>query len=71
MQIFKLNQCKFEVGDYIDVVINPPDAGFVGGRGNGAHGGYGTSRRSGGERVERDRTGSFGGGGGRYGGFGR
>uniref|UniRef100_A0A915LM41 18 kDa Sin3-associated polypeptide n=1 Tax=Meloidogyne javanica TaxID=6303 RepID=A0A915LM41_MELJA len=66
-----LSQCKFEVGDYIDVVINPPDTGIAGGRGNAAHGVYGAQRRSG-ERVERDRTGSFsGGGGGRYGGFGR
>ncbi|KAL7079101.1 hypothetical protein ACQ4LE_001774 [Meloidogyne hapla] len=67
-----LSQCKFEVGDFIDVVINPPDAGIVGGRGNGAHGVYGAQRRSGGERVERDRTSYFtGGGGNRYGDFGR
>uniref|UniRef100_A0A183C5N1 18 kDa Sin3-associated polypeptide n=1 Tax=Globodera pallida TaxID=36090 RepID=A0A183C5N1_GLOPA len=71
-----LSQCKFEVGDFIDVVINPPEAGGMAGRGNGApmalYGG-GPGRRSGGERgMERDRVSSTGGAGGgaRYGGGG-
>lgn len=60
---YQLSQCKFDVGDYIDVVINQPDVGFVGGRGNGAAGSFGL-RRPTNERQERER---IGGGGGRYG----
>lgn len=56
------------MGDYIDVVITQPDAGMIG-RGNGAATSYGGGpRRSGGDRPDRDR---FGGGGNRYGTYGR
>lgn len=58
-----MSECKFEVGDYIDVVINAPDVvGNAIGRGNGAAGGpYGVGpRRSGGDRAERDRGGRYG-----------
>lgn len=44
---FKLSQCKFEVGDYIDVLISPPAPGSVPGAGGFGAGGFGNNRRGG------------------------